>query len=173
MSVQSEINRIKGNVTASLAKIAEKGVTVPDGANSDNMAALIDAIEAGGGVITGTFTVESDTTKHNIDYFPQSVDEWPSWLIVIAQKDVSTIYSSFNGVWVIQIVYSNVSMINGYFHYDYSQTIYGYNSGNSKYYAPYFRSDNIQIAYQPTCNPSANASRFLAGVTYRYYMGIG
>lgn len=50
MSVQSEINRIKGNVTASLAKIAEKGVTVPDGANSDNLAPLIESIEAGGGI---------------------------------------------------------------------------------------------------------------------------
>ena len=47
MSVQSEINRIKGNVTAALAKIAEKGVTVPEGANSDNLAALVEAIEGG------------------------------------------------------------------------------------------------------------------------------
>lgn len=55
MSVQSEINRIKGNVTAALAKIAEKGVTVPDGANSDNLAPLIESIEAGGG---GAYIVE-------------------------------------------------------------------------------------------------------------------
>ena len=72
MSVQSEINRIKGNVTAALAKIAEKGVTVPDGANSDNLAALIEAISAGGGMETifnhkweyGSFTPAEDITSN-------------------------------------------------------------------------------------------------------------
>lgn len=79
MSVQSEINRIKGNVTAALAKIAEKGVTVPDGANSDNLEALIEAIEAGGGsvkVATGTFTTTDDITSnivitHNLGVKPK------------------------------------------------------------------------------------------------------
>ena len=48
MSVQSEITRLSGNVTAALAAIADKGVTVPDGSNSDSLAALIESIEAGG-----------------------------------------------------------------------------------------------------------------------------
>lgn len=67
MSVQSEINRIKGNVTAALAKIAEKGVTVPDGANSDNLEALIEAISAGGGdYVIGSVTPASDTSVLSI-----------------------------------------------------------------------------------------------------------
>lgn len=61
MSVQSEINRIKGNVTASLAEIAKKGVTAPDGANSDNLAPLVRAISAGGGdYVIGSVTPASD-----------------------------------------------------------------------------------------------------------------
>ena len=48
MSVQAQIDRISSNVTAALAKIAEKGVTVPSMANSDDLAELIAAIEAGG-----------------------------------------------------------------------------------------------------------------------------
>lgn len=48
MSVQSEITRISGNVTAALAAIADKGVTVPDGSTSDALAGLIASIEAGG-----------------------------------------------------------------------------------------------------------------------------
>ena len=48
MSVQSEITRLSDNVTAALAAIADKGVTVPDGSNSDSLAALIESIEAGG-----------------------------------------------------------------------------------------------------------------------------
>lgn len=58
MSVQSEITRISGNVTAALAAIADKGVTVPDGSTSDALAELIASIEAGGGegIATGNFT---------------------------------------------------------------------------------------------------------------------
>lgn len=48
MSVQAQIDRISSNVTAALAKIAEKGVTVPSMANSDDLAELIAAIESGG-----------------------------------------------------------------------------------------------------------------------------
>ena len=48
MSVQAQIDRISSNVTAALAKIAEKGVAVPSMANSDDLAELIAAIEAGG-----------------------------------------------------------------------------------------------------------------------------
>lgn len=49
MSVQTEIDRISGNITAALAAIADKGVTVPDGSTSDTLAELIQAIQAGGG----------------------------------------------------------------------------------------------------------------------------
>lgn len=54
MSVQSEITRLSDNVTAALAAIAGKGVTVPDGSNSDSLASLIAAIEAGGGSVKMT-----------------------------------------------------------------------------------------------------------------------
>ena len=49
MSVQTQIDRIDGNVKKALAKIAEKGVSVSADANSDDLEALIAAIEAGGG----------------------------------------------------------------------------------------------------------------------------
>lgn len=49
MSVQSEITRISSNVTAALAAIADKGVTVPDGATSDDLHDLIVSIESGAG----------------------------------------------------------------------------------------------------------------------------
>ncbi len=47
MSVQSQINRISGNVTAALSAIAEKGVTVGSDANSDDLATLIASIFTG------------------------------------------------------------------------------------------------------------------------------
>lgn len=47
MSVQTQIDRISGNVAAALSAIAEKGVTVPDGSNSDALHELILSIKAG------------------------------------------------------------------------------------------------------------------------------
>ena len=68
MSIATDVSRIKGNITAALAAIAEKGVTVPDGSTSDALAGLIASIEAGGGdygpfskIIAGTFTPAKDT----------------------------------------------------------------------------------------------------------------
>ena len=49
MSVQTQINRISGNISSALAAIADKGVTVPSGSTSDALAELIASIEAGGG----------------------------------------------------------------------------------------------------------------------------
>ena len=66
MSVQSEITRIESAKTAIATAIEGKGVTVPEGTKLDGMAALVESIEAGGGVelqynrlypvATGTFT---------------------------------------------------------------------------------------------------------------------
>lgn len=47
MSIQSEINRISGNVNSALSAIADKGVSVPSGANSDDLAELIGQVEIG------------------------------------------------------------------------------------------------------------------------------
>lgn len=47
MSVQTEINRISGAVSDAKSAIAAKGVNVPETANVESLAALIDQIEAG------------------------------------------------------------------------------------------------------------------------------
>lgn len=44
MSISSEISRISGNISDALDSIASKGITVPAGANSDDLSALIDEI---------------------------------------------------------------------------------------------------------------------------------
>ena len=53
MSVQTQIDRISGNVSAAFAVIAEKGVTVPGGSNSDALPELIASIKTGGGLPEG------------------------------------------------------------------------------------------------------------------------
>lgn len=77
MSIGEDMQRIKGNITAALAAIADKGVTVPDGSNSDALAGLIASIEAGGSVesrcVYGSFIPEDDSSVITIDNaFPYS-----------------------------------------------------------------------------------------------------
>ena len=78
MSIATDVSRIKGNITAALAAIADKGVTVPDGSTSDALAGLIEAIEAGGGsggakIATGTVVPANDnsiTIEHGFGEVP-------------------------------------------------------------------------------------------------------
>ena len=49
MSIASEISRLSQNVSDSLDAVAAKGVTVPSGSNSDDLASLISQITAGSG----------------------------------------------------------------------------------------------------------------------------
>lgn len=64
MSIATDVSRIKGNITAALAAIADKGVNVPDGSTSDALASLIASIEAGGG---GGLNIPSDITNFAVD----------------------------------------------------------------------------------------------------------
>ena len=59
MSVQTQIDRISGAVSAALTALSEKGVTVPAGTKVDGLAALIAAIEAGGSGGGGGASVET------------------------------------------------------------------------------------------------------------------
>ena len=73
MSVQSEITRIANAKTALATAIEGKGVTVPEGTKLDGMAALVEAIQAGGGtgidfptgykVSAGTYTPNTEGTN--------------------------------------------------------------------------------------------------------------
>lgn len=67
MSIQSEITRISENVADALTVIGSKGVTVPQGANSDDLATLIASIPQGGGTLVqktitlnGTYDPDDD-----------------------------------------------------------------------------------------------------------------
>ena len=73
MSIQSELTRLTNAKAAIQTAIEGKGVTVPSGTLLDGMAALIEAIEAGGGagielptgykVSTGTYTPNTEGTN--------------------------------------------------------------------------------------------------------------
>lgn len=68
MSISSEINRISQNVSDSLTAVAAKGVTVPSGANSDDLPTLIASIQTGGGGGTQLVKVASGTVTGDGTY---------------------------------------------------------------------------------------------------------
>ena len=84
MSIQTELTRLTNAKAAIQTAIEGKGVTVPEATLLDGMAALIDAIEAGGGgnvtCKIGTVTPEADillmdspyTIQHNLGRIPKA-----------------------------------------------------------------------------------------------------
>ena len=70
MSIQTELSRIINAKAAIKAAIEGKGVTVPEATLLDGMAAMIESIEAGGGmkVIQGTFTPAENTISYTIEH---------------------------------------------------------------------------------------------------------
>lgn len=83
MGIATDLSRVKSNITAALAAIAEKGVTVPDGSNSDALAELIASIQAGEGCskfATGSFTTDSDQTSVRVEH---GLGEIPNVYIVL------------------------------------------------------------------------------------------
>ena len=74
MSIDTELTRLTNAKAAIKAAIEGKGVTVPSGTLLDGMAALIDAIEAGGGGCTadaGTVTLSTNNMMLiPADYIP-------------------------------------------------------------------------------------------------------
>ena len=116
MSVQTQIDRISGNVSAALAAIAGKGVTVPDGSTSDALAELIASIEAGGGLpegiaamTSGTYIPESDVSSCTIEH---GLGEKPDFFILNSTGSISFLY--YNTSLIITAAVHHDSVKNGY-----------------------------------------------------------
>lgn len=75
-NLEPKINRIATAVTSALSALTAKGVTVPEGANVDSLASLIESIEAGGGgeidffpfksILYGTYTPAEDVNSFSV-----------------------------------------------------------------------------------------------------------
>ena len=82
------------NAKAALATAIEgKGVTVPEGTKLDGMAALVEAISAGGGMnfVTGTFTTTDDITSNIVITHDLGVK--PQLFFVACSRDTKQAYS--------------------------------------------------------------------------------
>ena len=85
MSIQSEIDRIVGGKTAIATAIEGKGVAVPEGTKIDGMAALVEAIEAGGGyeITTGNIRPSETTTSLSWEH---GLSTTPSLVLIYLRK---------------------------------------------------------------------------------------
>ena len=83
MSIQSEITRLESAKSAIAAAIAGKGVTVPAGTMLDGMAALIEAIGAGGGAscYLHTFTPAENISDGSLEIGESPIGELDFYLI--------------------------------------------------------------------------------------------
>lgn len=87
MSIQSEITRISGNVSDSLDAVSAKGVTVPSGSNSDDLAGLIAQIPSSSVIISDTLdshggTIRTITTGQTLNLQPKTVTPTSSQQII-------------------------------------------------------------------------------------------
>lgn len=163
MSIQTELTRITNAKASIVAAVEGKGVTVPDGTLLDGMAALIEAIESGGGrVARGTWVQASDGYYHIITHNLGKVPE----LAVIWETNGN---SSAKGQCLIGVTLTSISFYM-------KSTV----TGNTGPYGQYY-SSNVGITGIATSSSSvfgdANTttirfgnlnSKIIAGSSYEY-----
>lgn len=142
MSVQSEITRLANAKTALATAIQGKGVTVPDGTKLDGMAALVEAISAGGGMnfVTGTFTTTDDITSNIVITHDLGVK--PQLFFVACSQDIKNAYSGS----------TPKVMVFAYFMMDNNKTKYLCRYHNVGYSSSEFDKDSISNSGTGTTN---------------------
>lgn len=132
MSIQTELTRLTNAKAAIKAAIEGKGVTVPSGTLLDGMAALIDAIEAGGSnnIVAGSFTLLESLTKASPLYidvtFPKN--EFP--LMYCVYEDTSNFDDMDTSHTAVRLRYLIGSKVMSNTSYRYF-VISSYNNANS------------------------------------------
>ena len=168
MSIQSEISRISGNVADALTAIGNKGVSVPQGANSDDLADLIAAITSGGGgssvqIATGTVSGSgTNTLQIPCDFAPD---------LIYVHGDMTgdaslrgcTLFLIIKDTYLQVCIDSSSSNTEEYIYgNDYSIT--GYSGNDASVPHGEYASGNVNL-YIVTTSSSA---RFHSDVTYTY-----
>ena len=117
MSIQTQIDRISESVSAALTALTEKGVTVPDGTKVDGLAALIAAIESGGGsatIATGSFFPNfanpNVTVTHGLGVVPNFAICYRSMSGLVTSRNNAFIYlAKLNGVGTMASAYPSAN----------------------------------------------------------------
>lgn len=178
MSVQTQIDRISGAVSAALTALSEKGVTVPAGTKVDGLAALIAAIEAGGGgggggvpdglaaITTGTYTTSQysaaqPSITHNLGVMPnffiwipeEEVDWYDTEVLcygAILSKNITIHSIGTVGTAIIGYINSSKTMTH---------------SQNWSAVTSYMNETQAKLL-------SSSSARISPHITYRWYAGV-
>lgn len=165
MSISSEITRISGNVSDALTAIGAKGVTVPSGATSDDLATLIGSIQTGGGssAQTKTGSVTGDgtiTLSIPCDFEPDLIYVYGDMSASASNRGVVSI-TILKDVFAYMTNDSSTSNTNENFTYG-VHGVSGY--GDSSEVSVTYSNGTLTI---DTVNNSS-ARRFRSGQTYNY-----
>ena len=118
MSIQTELTRITNAKAAIKTAIEGKGVTVPDGAKLDALAALIESIEAGGVQIGnfstinyGSFQLAEDASEYTIDLGYKGLGAAPVVEQFIILRDMKSTYmgTDTNNSLVVAVKMTNIT----------------------------------------------------------------
>ena len=163
MSIQSEITRISGNIADALDAIEEKGVTIPAGSSSDDLADLIGQITSGCTVRAATATPSSDSDSLSFTV-NSSMSGLPK-IFSCAPGLAGTTNSLGTGKRYIMSLQYNGSVIYGETVYRSSSsgTIYGYNDR----YTVSRSGNTLTISETRTGMSSSLYSYFKSGLVYR------
>ena len=86
--MQTNLTTEQANITAALAALAEKGVEVPEGSNSNALAGLIAVVESGGVKVNeGTYTLAAQTAASDTILIPHGLGEKPYFAAVFFAPD--------------------------------------------------------------------------------------
>ena len=181
MSIATDVSRIKGNITAALAAIADKGVTVPDGATSDGLADLIASIDSGGEEIySGSITPTSDSFSIGIevsDPLKHTNNDFPRVALFVDTTefnpgDYITVVGIINGI-AFRHVGTIPTQYNSYEYYIRSSVSTDEELAKKicQFYRKktWFYSHSLSVVLGST-NETLNYKLFKAGRTYHYYI---
>ena len=116
MSIQTELTRLTNAKAAIKTAIEGKGVTVPNGTLLDGMAALIQAIQAGGGnIASGTISWATVTGAITNTEFVHNLGVVPILFIISPAFDISSNPSKTKKIGIHHIMTSSSSSLARYF----------------------------------------------------------
>ena len=183
MSIQSELTRLTNAKAAIKTAIEGKGITVPSDTLLDGMAALIDAIEAGGGrakIITGEFTLDTVESGVSVEHNLSEVPNFAYYFALLAPtvsnqlEDNST--TRFFAIYLDGVHYSyyvsggasNKATKYRAYTYDISKIVSEHNSSGVYCAANSATNSTIIIG---GC-PSTSYGRFKNATTYKWGVGV-
>lgn len=157
-------NAVLENVTDALAAIAAKGVDI-SGMNSDNLAALIEALDTGGANLeSGTFTLSSSKKTYTLTH---GVGKTPNFALAILEST----YAMDHTYLCFTLNYGNTSWIIQ----NYGDINYGSGAQLTKKTSATItssQSDGFGRAQSTSIVFSRNGDSSYAAKTYRYIVGV-